>query len=224
VGISKFTFEEKLAEIDELLAKRRQKWTLNCASIDYDDVCQIIRVHINKKWKLWDQTKPLANWVSTIISHQISNLLRNNYLHVAPPCSRCAMNQGAGLCGLTKSGEQCSECPLYKKWQKNKQAGFNIKIARSIDDVNSEESFKTASSDFDWGDNVEKFHRAMEERLPKDLFSIYKLLYIDHRDESEVAAEMGFRTKESGRTPGYKQIHNIKKKILEVAKEVVNEH
>jgi hypothetical protein len=63
----------------------------------------------------------------------------------------------------------------------------------------------------------------MKARLPEDLYTIYESLYINHKDETELAAELGFKTKESGRIPGYKQIYNFKKKILEVAKEVLSE-
>jgi DNA-directed RNA polymerase specialized sigma24 family protein len=222
--INKPTFEEKLPVIEDLLAKRRSKWTLHCASMDWDDVAQIIRVHLHTKWSLWDHNKPLENWVSSIISNQISNLLRNNYLTVAPPCSKCPQNQGAGLCGFTASGEQCAECPLYKRWKKHKEAGYNIKLARSIDDETNTESFKVSSSpDFNWEDQIASLHSAMKARLPEDLYTIYESLYINHKDETELAAELGFKTKESGRIPGYKQIYNFKKKILEVAKEVLSE-
>ena len=49
------TYEDKVDEIDELLAKMRQKWTLDSISwMDYDDLSQNIRIHILKKWDQWE--------------------------------------------------------------------------------------------------------------------------------------------------------------------------
>ena len=73
-------FDSQCDSLEELLKRYRPKWQLSAlAWIDYDDVCQIIRFHIYKKWHLWDQTRPFKPWASMIISNQIKNLIRNNY-------------------------------------------------------------------------------------------------------------------------------------------------
>lgn len=218
-------FEDKIDVIDKLLAARRKKWTLNCiGDLDFSDVEQIIKLHIWTKWNLWDQTRPLENWVSSIASNQIANLLRTNYLNVAPPCSRCPMNQGGGLCGFTPSGEQCKECPMYKKWQKSKESGFNIKLAQSLNNEDSPISLNTAcKEETDWERVLPKFHKTMKKKLSKKLYEIYKFLYIRHRSEEELAQILGFVTNEKNKTPGYKQIYNFKQKILAVAKDIVRE-
>jgi DNA-directed RNA polymerase specialized sigma24 family protein len=223
--VEKPTFEEKLPVIDDLLRRKRHKWTLTCVpSMDFDDVCQIIRIHIHKKWDLWDHTKPLENWASTVITHQINNLLRNNYLYVAPPCSKCSFNQGGGLCGYTKSGLQNSQCKLYSKWEKVKKVGFNMKLAESMNNPDSEASFKAVEERYmDWDSEVGKFHKEMKHRLPPDLFEAYDLLFIQNLPETEVAKTLGFKTTESNRPPGYKQMYNIKKEIIEIAKEVASD-
>ena len=41
--------------------------------MDYDDVSQIIRLHIYKKWDMYDPAKPLAPWLNRIITNQIKN-------------------------------------------------------------------------------------------------------------------------------------------------------
>ena len=126
----KFTYNDKKDIIDIELKKRRGKWFLNSVSwIDFDDVCQIIRAHIYKKWEQWDQARALEPWLNRIISNQLKNILRNNYSNFSRPCLNCPFNQSKGpsesdapgeLCGFTPSGLQCSECPLYKKWEKTK--------------------------------------------------------------------------------------------------------
>jgi hypothetical protein len=50
-----FIYADKAGVIDKELSKRRHKWFLySVAWIDFDDVCQIIRAHIHKKWHQWD--------------------------------------------------------------------------------------------------------------------------------------------------------------------------
>ena len=42
----KSSFEDKIQEIDQEIAKRRNKWNLNALSwIDFDDISQILRIH-----------------------------------------------------------------------------------------------------------------------------------------------------------------------------------
>ena len=74
----KISFEDSIDLIDEELTKRKGKWSLTTISwMDYEDVKQIIRVHIYKKWHLYDPKKPLAPWLNRIISNQIKNIIRN---------------------------------------------------------------------------------------------------------------------------------------------------
>ena len=92
---SKTTTSKKLEFVDCLdminteIAKRRGKWQLDSISwMDYDDVAQILRFHIYRKWHLFDQTKNPKPWVRTIITNQIKNLIRNNYSNFVKPCNR----------------------------------------------------------------------------------------------------------------------------------------
>ena len=76
----KLKFEDCIESIDSEISKRRGRWNLTALSwMDFDDVAQIIRIHIFKKWHLYDQSKSLAPWINTLISNQIKNLIRNNY-------------------------------------------------------------------------------------------------------------------------------------------------
>lgn len=51
----------------------------------------------------------------------------------------------------------------------------------------------------------------MRELLNDRHYKIYSLLYIEHKEEEDVAKEMGYKTSEKGRKAGYKQIKNLKK-------------
>ena len=73
-------FEDKIQTIDEEINKRRNKWTLtSIAWMDFEDISQILKIHIFKKWHLFNQDKPLLPWLNRIISNQLKNLIRNNY-------------------------------------------------------------------------------------------------------------------------------------------------
>ena len=47
------------------------------------------------------------------------------------------------------------------------------------------------------------------------------MLFIDYLSEEEVAAKMGYKTSETGRKAGYKQIKNLKKQFKEKAKKLI---
>ena len=117
----KEAFEDKREDLDQLLLKYRPKWQLSAlAWLDYDDVCQIIRLHVYNKWHLWDQSRPFKPWASMIISNQIKNLIRNNYTSFAKPCLRRQYNMGGTLCDWTKSGDQDRTCADFEKSKKKK--------------------------------------------------------------------------------------------------------
>ena len=70
-------FEDLIEQIDLEIKKRKSKWNLTALSwMDFDDVSQILRIHIFKKWHLYDIKKPLNPWINRIISNQIKNLIR----------------------------------------------------------------------------------------------------------------------------------------------------
>ena len=120
------SFEENIHLIDEEIRKRRNKWSLTAlAWMDYDDVSQIIRIHIYKKWHMYDPGKPLAPWLNRIISNQIKNLIRNHYGNYSRPCLKCAASEGEDLCEIYL--KQCSDCPLYAEWEKNKKEHMILK-------------------------------------------------------------------------------------------------
>jgi hypothetical protein len=212
------TFEESFDFINQEIRKRSKKWSLTSLSwIDYDDVSQIIRVHIYEKWHLYNEEKPLAPWLNRIISNQIKNLIRNHYGNFARPCLKCEAAEGEASCKIYES--QCADCPLYAKWEKTKRSAYNIKIPLSLED----HSLEVNSIKFNDGNNVEdeikKVHNKMEQVLKPNEWIVYKGLYVDHLDEDEVAEQLGFRSNEKNRKPGYKQIKNIKKSIIKKTKE-----
>lgn len=219
-----FSFEDKIDEINKEINKRRNKWQLSSlAYMDFEDVSQILRIHINNKWAQWDQSRPLAKWLNKAITNQMINLVRNNYGHLAPPCNGCAYDMGDTTCSFTKSGDKCAECPLFKAWQKKKQVGYNIKLATSIDS----EFFAEGSVDqmnegeVDYEACSARLHAEMKKVLPDGQWKIYEMLFIKGMSEKEVAKELKLKTTEKGRTPGYKHLFNMRAKFADIAKIII---
>jgi len=205
-------FEKSIDEINKEISKRRGKWNLTVlAWMDFEDVSQILRIHIYKKWDLYDPSKPLGPWVNRIISNQIKNLIRNNYGNYARPCLKCAAAEGGEFCAIY--GKQCGDCPLYKNWEKGKKNAHDAKLPVSLED-HHQEVHNLPSDGVDIEKIAKRLHKRMKSILKPVEWAVYKYLYIEQRDEEETAMLMGYRTSEKGRQPGYKQIKNIKKSII----------
>lgn len=206
-------FEESIDFINQEIKKRRNKWSLTSLNwMDFDDVSQIIRIHIYDKWHLYDQDKALGPWLNRIISNQIKNLIRNNYGNYSRPCLRCAAAEGNDGCKIYSS--QCSDCPLYAKWERTKKKAYNIKIPLALEDHAHEVQAVSFTDNVDIEKNAKTLHKKMKTLLKPTEWTVYEGLFINWLSEEEVAKKLGYKTSESGRKAGYKQIKNIKKGIL----------
>lgn len=220
-------FYEDFSElIDNELQKRKRNWFLTSVNwIDFDDVCQIIRSHISKKWAQWDQSRPIKPWLNKIIANQMKNILRNHYSNYARPCLNCPFNSDSefNLCTFTSSGEQDNTCPLYKKWEGTKKHAYNVKITLSLENHQHEVN---AGSESYLGSDIQESSLKLFKELKKILtprqYSAFDMLFIQNMTDEEVAKEMGFKSTESGRKAGYKQIKNLKKLLKEKAANILN--
>jgi hypothetical protein len=223
------TYEAKSEVIDNEIRKRYYKWHLNAiAWFDFDDVAQIIRAHIFKKWNLWDQSRPIEPWINKIISNQLKNILRNNYSNFARPCLNCEHNQSkeqsgdqiSALCALTPSGLQSNECDLFAKWEKTKKNAYDIKMPLSLEfheytqNTDPEDHFDISRATFN-------LHGRMKEMLTARHYFVYKMLFIDGISEVEIAHVLGYKSNEKGRKAGYKQIKNLKNQYKNMAKKII---
>ena len=218
----KLKFEDCIESIDSEISKRRGRWNLTALSwMDFDDVSQIIRVHIFKKWHLYDQSKSLAPWINTLISNQIKNLIRNNYGNYCRPCLKCAAAESDSLCYIY--GTQCSACPLFAQWEKTKKAAYLTKLPTPLESVEHEME-NIELSDFDFDTVLKRLNSKLKAVLKPNEWVVYENLYLNNKSEQEVAKILGYKTSEKNRSPGYKQIKNIKKSIIDKAKEIVAEN
>lgn len=217
--LQKKSFEECIDVINAEIAKRKSKWTLSAlAWIDYDDVSQILRLHIYKKWNQYDPAKPLANWLNKIISNQIKNLIRNNYGNFSRPCLKCAAFEGENLCAVYTV--QSSACEIYKKWEATKKNAHNIKITTSLDAI-SPESINIEDSYFDVDEQVENIDNSVKKMLKEKEYKFYRLYFIEKRSDKYVAEKMGFITSEKNKCAGYRQIKNLSKVVSDKVKDFI---
>jgi DNA-directed RNA polymerase specialized sigma24 family protein len=218
---NKYSFEDKIIEINEALERKRRKWELDAlASVDYDDVKQIIMTHIHRKWHLWDQSKPIRPWLHRVVANQFKNILRNYYGNYARPCLKCKFNYGGDSCGQTTSGIQCGECPLYKEWEQNKKYAYDIKLPLTI-----ENHYHEAHSQEDKYIDLDKATKIltveMQKKLSPKQFIAFRMLFIESHTEEDVAKYLGYKTNEKKRTAGYKQIKNLRKLFQEKATQIL---
>jgi RNA polymerase sigma factor (sigma-70 family) len=214
-----FSFEDKIKIINSEIDKKRERWRFNFIhDVDYDDVRQIILIHVNKKWGQWDQERPLEPWLSKVISHQINNMIRNTFGKLAPPCYNCPFNTGGDACLFCSSGVKSHECKPFAKWEKTKKGGYNIIMASSIDSDDFSEKNEPSGQISQTELIFEEFHRKIKPLLSDRCQEVYQMLYVEGKTDDDVAKKFGFVTNEVNRKPGYRQIANMKREIISVAK------
>lgn len=214
-------YEDYISLIDIEIKKRKNKWFLSRISgIDFDDVSQIIKIHIFKKWHLYNPKKKIEPWINTIISNQIKNLIRNNYGNYSKPCVKCNASMPDSKCEIYI--EQCADCPLYAKWQRTKEQAFNLKSCQSTEE-NQNHIINKNDESFSLESNIAKINQRIPFLLKENEFQFYQLFYLEKNSEEEIARKMKFKTCEKNRKPGYKQIQNLKKSIIKKIKKAIFE-
>ena len=215
----KIKFEDKIQTINEEINKRRNKWTLtSIAWMDFEDISQILKIHIFKKWHLFDQDKPLLPWLNRIISNQLKNLVRNNYSNYCKPCLRCAAAELESGCAIYSAQDE--QCPLFKRWALKKKSAYDVKMALPLEKHKNEvNQHHDTQSDIETG--IVKLNKKLKEVLKPNEWLVYESFYIQNKSEIEIAKELNFKTTEKNRSPGYKQIKNIQKSIIIKAKKIL---
>jgi hypothetical protein len=214
---NKIKFEACINLINTEILKRKNKWTLSTLNwIDFEDVSQIIRFHIYKKWNLYDEKKPMLPWINRIISNQIKNLIRNNYGNYARPCLKCAAALGESECRIY--GKQDQGCPMFNNWTKTKKNAYDLKMAVSIED-HSYEINNQVCINSDIQKATQNLHEKMKQVLKPVEWKVYELLYINHKTEEQVCKILKFKYDKEAKSAYNKQLKNIQKSIIRKAKQ-----
>ena len=111
--------------------------------------------------------------------------------------------------------------PTVRLLGKNKKRAHDTKLPVSLEN-HSQEVFSIETDSFDVEHAAEQLHKKMEKVLKPVEWKVYNLLYIENKDDKDVAKSMGYITSEKNRLPGYKQIKNIKKRIITKAKKILD--
>lgn len=217
-------FEDYIDVIEIAIRKQRSRWRLDCITwFDFEDVEQVIKLHIYKKWHMWNQDLPLEPWIGTIITNQIRNLVRNHYGNYVRPCVNCEFNMGDDACSYTPSKHQNSECSKYRKWEKTKKIAFDLKIAVPSENHMHELSYNP-ESELCFNSCVDKLNEHMKNSLSEVHYTAYYMLFFEQSTEEDVAKFMGYKTNEKKRKAGYRQVKNLKKMFMEKAAEIIKEN
>jgi len=215
------TYEECSDSIEKEIAKRRGKWTLTILRwMDFEDVAQILRAHIFKKWHLWDQERKLAPWIQRIMSRQIYNLLRNNYTNYARPCIQCKFSMGEEGCEKTPSREQCVECPLYKKWTENKQAGYHIKMPLELEN-HTQEVFNKIDDTINFKETMRRVLDELGKRMSEKRFAAFNILFIDGTSDEEAVKILNIKENTKNKYGQKKLLMAFKDSLQKEAKEII---
>jgi len=208
-----YTYEDFSDIIDAAIKKQQYKWRLRAVRwFDFEDVEQIIKLHIAKKWHMWDQERPLEPWIGRIISNQMRNLIRNHYGNYVNPCPKHQF-----------ADHDPSTCPICSKWEKTKKMGLELKIPLSTEDFVKEVRGREYT-DFDFNGSLKRLDIYMEIKLSETHYVAYRMLYFEDKTEEDVAKFMGYKISPQKRKLGYRQVKNLKKKFLETALEILKEN
>jgi hypothetical protein len=193
------SFEDAYPVILNEVNKRKSKWHANLNHIDFDDVRQIILRHIFVKWHLYDKTKSLPNWVQTIATNQINNLLRNHYYNHLKPCARCACNLGDNGCSLVKEGKpllvQGPNCDIYKRWMnspKKHDSDINLPLPleNHINYVNNLSSGPGHNIEL----SVSLFNNMVTGFLSGQMLQYYNLSITEKKKDKDVCKTLGIES------------------------------
>jgi len=219
-------FEDCIDVIENAIRKQRSRWRLDCISwFDFEDVEQVIKIHIYKKWDMWDQKRPLEPWINIIVSNQIKNLVRNHYGNYVKPCASCEFNMGDNACSFTSQKVQNRECDKFAKWEKTKKSAFSLRVAVSADEHMYEIGSAESEDNVFFHNSVKRLNIEMKKELSEMHYKAYKMLYFqDDSTEEDVANLMGYKTNEKKRKAGYRQVKNLKKIFAQKAEKIMRDN
>ena len=78
--------------------------------------------------------------------------------------------------------------------------------------------------DYNYVQAEQKMHKLMRDILNEKQFLVYKLFFMDNLSDDQVAKILKFKTNETGRKAGYKQIKNLKKMLYNKAQKLLRDN
>jgi DNA-directed RNA polymerase specialized sigma24 family protein len=218
-------FEQRYDDIVHEIEKRRKKWTL--VSTPFDDISQRILIKIHLVYDQFESSKGIfSHWVNRIISNEIKNALRDLHFAHSRPCVQgrggCVFRTGNDTCSQTPSGRQCGECLAYKLWEMRKKSHNAIKQTLPLENHIREVDSRPSDPVVDFEHAKAVIDEEIKLRLSRHDQKLYKLLFIQNKDEREVGRIMKYKPSKR-MYPGYLTILNFKKKVVQLSREIIRD-
>ena len=223
MSIKRPEFEPLIPSIETQIEKRRGSWRL--ASVAWEDVKQLVLTRVFFKYDTFiPERGPFSHWLSRVITNSMRNILRDSHTKFSRPCvTGCVFNTGGDSCSRTKSGLQCSECPIYKKWEERKLDHYRVQQTLPLE--NHTQEVHAIQSDFiDIAASKEIIDEKMKEKLDANDYAIYCMIYIQGKSEKEVGKELGYKKTGTKTYEGYQTLLKLRKLIVLKAKEIIEEN
>lgn len=219
------TFVDRYDSIVHEIEKRRKKWTL--ASTPFDDISQRILIKINFVYKDFHPKKGLfLHWVNRIISNEIKNALRDLHFAHSRPCLQgrggCVFRTGEETCSQTPSGLQCGECLAYKLWEARKKSHNALVQTLPLENHIREVDSRPSEGNVDFEGAKLVIDEEIMLKLNRHDQRLYKLLFIQNKDEREVGRLMKYKPSKR-MYPGYLTILKFKKRVIAMSREIIRD-
>ena len=202
-------------QINKIINLNIGKWKLKIInSISHDDIKQELLIQIHRQWEKYDRSKPLGNWLSTVVCNKLINLTRDNFYKFSKPCLSCPKFAGGSLCSLY--GEISSECGLYRKWELEKKFHHDCALPVTIED-HQDEIHSMPFGDINFDEQIANLKDKLKEKLSLADYKIFVWLYLENITEEDINKLLNYKNERQGR----KQINNLKQSIVSLVKKII---
>lgn len=211
------SFEANIDQINKIITLNLGKWKLKVInSISHEDIKQELLIQIHRQWDKYDPSRPLGNWLTTVINNRLINLTRDNFYKFSKPCLRCPKFGGGNICTLY--GEISGDCGIYRKWELEKKFHHDCALPVTLED-HHDEIFSMPSQDLNFEEQISYLKHRLEDKLSPMDYKIFIWIYIENKTEIEIVNLLNFKNERYAK----KQITNLKQTIVGIAKDILSE-
>lgn len=175
--------EETLDIIERVVVKLAPSFVFGAYSLE--DIKQESRIYCLESLHKYDSSRPLANFLHTVLKRKLLNLWRNKYQRNNPPCKYChaaAVKNKLNICQQAKL-DGTLLCDRYSKWYDKNIVKRNI--VRPVD-LNNVVELSNDDSSVDLQYEIDELTKLVDEKLSlKDRMALLKMRDGVHLDKAE---------------------------------------
>jgi hypothetical protein len=109
-------------------------------------------------------------------------------------------------------------------WEKSKKHRHSCRLPTSIELAGNQNEANSLPDTFvDYERAAEVLHKKIKPLLTASEWQIYDCLYIRGLSEEETAKELGFKSNETHRKPGYNRMTQVKIKSVKIARQLLQD-